>query len=259
MLKYTLNNDSSKPFMVKVRIVYNFETKKTTWSVCFFFFYHKSLTHENHEIPLQYPLNNHYFHHKATWLSSPGRIHPGQPICRLCEARGAVKRQTIAGTCRSHGVRRSSTVWTLEKCGKMWETCGNMWKKWEKCGNMWKNVETCGKWRNGKIWNGHHKRKKNENWKSIPIPSDEWLKYPFFQTWPLDFLPSSFCEKIYRKPWFLPLNFPLNQSIDRNLHGWEFSYEILWISAATDALQQSAQRFPVRHSALDKFHTRQGG
>ena len=154
MLKYTLNNDSSKPFMVKVRIVYNFETKKTTWSV--FFFYHKSLTHENHEIPLQYPLNNHYFHHKATWLSSPGRIHPGQPICRLCEARGAVKRQTIAGTCRSHGVRRSSTVWTLEKCGKMWETCGNMWKK---CGKMWKHVEKCGNMWKMKKW-------KNMEWSS---------------------------------------------------------------------------------------------
>ena len=45
----------------------------------------------------------------------------------------------------------------------------------------------------------------------------------------------------------------------RNLHGWEFSHSPSWISAATDALQQSAQRFPVRHSALDKFHTRQGG
>ena len=145
------------------------------------FFYHKSLSHENHEIPLQYPLNNHYFHHKATWLSSPGRIHPGQPICRLCEARGAVKRQTIAGTCRSHGFRRSSTVETLEKCGKMWrdvEICGKMWKNVEICGKMWKNVETCGKmWKYvekcGKMWK--HVEKCGKMWKHVE--NDEMEKY----------------------------------------------------------------------------------
>ena len=46
--------------------------------------------------------------------SSPGSIHPGQPIGHLCEAAGAVKRQAIAGTC-------------LENMGRMWNT--KIWKK----------------------------------------------------------------------------------------------------------------------------------
>ena len=63
-----------------------------------------------------------------------------------------------------------------------------MWKHVAKCGKMWKNVENEEMEKYGMVIINEKRKLKS--------PSDSirflWLKYPFFQTWQLDFFAQFF-------------------------------------------------------------------